>query len=115
MRVGALSLEPVYDAYGVEAGRDILRIPGPADPWADCARFLDGAGNLRMTFGGFLVRKADRVALTAFESDTTLLPGLDTRPMPGYTPGGQARHPRGRPLPVRAGGHGRRPPRFPVP
>jgi glyoxylase-like metal-dependent hydrolase (beta-lactamase superfamily II) len=63
MQVGALTLEPVYDGYGYEAGRAVLSIPGVDDPWSGCAHFLDSSGNMRMTFGGFLVRGAGRVAL----------------------------------------------------
>jgi len=40
MQVGAFTLEPVYDGYGHEAGREVLRIPGVDDPWPDCAHFL---------------------------------------------------------------------------
>jgi glyoxylase-like metal-dependent hydrolase (beta-lactamase superfamily II) len=63
MRIGALAVEPVYDGYGRETASEILRLPGAVDPWANCGHFLDDAGNLPLTFGGFLIRGADRVVL----------------------------------------------------
>ena len=63
MRVGTVTVEPVYDGYGQEPGREMLRMPGVPDPWADCAHLLDDAGNVRLILGGFLLRTADRVVL----------------------------------------------------
>jgi glyoxylase-like metal-dependent hydrolase (beta-lactamase superfamily II) len=63
MRIGALSLEPVYDGYGREPADQMLSLPGVPDPWAGHEHFLDEAGNLPLTFGGFLLRTGDRVVL----------------------------------------------------
>jgi glyoxylase-like metal-dependent hydrolase (beta-lactamase superfamily II) len=63
MKVGALAIEPVYDGAGYVPGRKVLTIPGRPDPWEKCGHYLDGDGNLRLTFGGFLLRSGGRVAL----------------------------------------------------
>lgn len=63
MRIGALTVEPVYDGYANEPARDVLSRPGVADPWACHEDLLDAAGNLTFTLGGFLVRTGDRVIL----------------------------------------------------
>jgi glyoxylase-like metal-dependent hydrolase (beta-lactamase superfamily II) len=63
VKVGALAVEPVYDGWGREPGHEILRLPGESDPWASCGHYLDGAGNLPLTFGGFLIRAGDRMVL----------------------------------------------------
>jgi glyoxylase-like metal-dependent hydrolase (beta-lactamase superfamily II) len=75
MKVGTLAVEPVYDGYGSETASEMLRLPGVADPWANCGHFLDDGGNLPLTFGGFLIRTADRVVLAdaglgAIDNDT---------------------------------------------
>lgn len=63
MRIGALTVEPVYDGYANEPAREVLRRPGVADAWACHEDLLDAAGNLTFTLGGFLVRTGDRVIL----------------------------------------------------
>jgi glyoxylase-like metal-dependent hydrolase (beta-lactamase superfamily II) len=63
MRIGALALEPVYDGYGHEPAHEVLRLPGVSDPWAGHEHFLDGADNLPLILGGFLLRTGDRVVL----------------------------------------------------
>jgi glyoxylase-like metal-dependent hydrolase (beta-lactamase superfamily II) len=63
MKLGALTIDPVYDGYGHEVVREFLAMPGVADPWERCAPYLDEAGNLPFVFGGFLLRSAGRVVL----------------------------------------------------
>lgn len=63
MMIGALALDPVYDGYGHEPAREVLRLPGVDDPWAGHEHFLDEAGNLPLILGGFLLRTSDRVVL----------------------------------------------------
>jgi glyoxylase-like metal-dependent hydrolase (beta-lactamase superfamily II) len=66
VRIGALTVEPVYDGDGREPAREVLFHPsgaGDPDPWACHGHELDGRGNLRLTLGGFLLRTADQVVL----------------------------------------------------
>ncbi|MFI5607411.1 MBL fold metallo-hydrolase [Amycolatopsis sp. NPDC051903] len=63
MKVGALTIEPVYDGYGREPGREVLTRPGEADAWACHEHLLDDRGDLDLTLGGFLLRTGDRVVL----------------------------------------------------
>jgi hypothetical protein len=44
-------------------GRKVLAIPGRPRPGNKYGHYLDGDGNLRLTFGGFLLRSGGRVAL----------------------------------------------------
>ncbi|HEU4361821.1 MAG TPA: MBL fold metallo-hydrolase [Mycobacterium sp.] len=61
MKVGALTVEPVYDGTGLEPARTSLTRPGVADAWSCHGHLLDEHGNLQLTVGGFLLRTADRV------------------------------------------------------
>lgn len=63
MRVGALTVDPVYDGYGDQVARDILRVPGKPDAWDKCRQYVDDAGNIRLICGGYLLRSGDRVVL----------------------------------------------------
>lgn len=63
MRVGGLAVEPVYDGYGLVNGREVMHVPGQPDAWDRCAHHLDGGGNIRLTFGGFLLRTSSRTVL----------------------------------------------------
>ncbi|HYZ55362.1 MAG TPA: MBL fold metallo-hydrolase [Streptosporangiaceae bacterium] len=63
MKIGALTIEPVYDGDGREPAREVLFRPGDADPWACHEDELDERGNLKLTLGGFLLRTAERVVL----------------------------------------------------
>jgi glyoxylase-like metal-dependent hydrolase (beta-lactamase superfamily II) len=63
MKVGALSVEPVYDGTGLEPARESLTRPGIADPWRCHDHLLDEHGNLKLTVGGFLVLTGDRIVL----------------------------------------------------
>lgn len=63
MKIGALTIEPVYDGYGQEPAREVLTQPGVSDPWACHDHVLDADGNLRLTLGGFLLCTGDRTVL----------------------------------------------------
>ena len=63
MRVGALTVDPVYDGYGDQVARDILQVPGKPDAWDKCGQYVDDAGNLQLICGGYLLRSGDRVVL----------------------------------------------------
>ena len=63
MKVGALSVEPVYDGYGQEPAREVLTYPGRSDAWSCHEHLLDESGRLRLELGGFLVRTGERVIL----------------------------------------------------
>ena len=63
MRVGAFTVDPVYDGYGDQVARDILHVPGKPDAWDKCGHYVDDAGNIRLICGGYLLRAGDRVAL----------------------------------------------------
>ena len=65
MKVGALTVEPIYDGDGREPAREVLTRPGTDDAWAcpDHRHLLDADGNLSLTLGGFLVRTGERVIL----------------------------------------------------
>ncbi|WIY01215.1 MBL fold metallo-hydrolase [Amycolatopsis mongoliensis] len=63
MKVGALTVEPVYDGYGQEPAREVLTRPGVSDAWSCHEHLLDESGRLRLELGGFLVRTGDRVIL----------------------------------------------------
>lgn len=61
MRVGALTVDLVYDGYGDQVARDILQVPGKPDAWDKCGHYVDGAGNIQLICGGYLLRSGDRV------------------------------------------------------
>ncbi|MEB3071721.1 MBL fold metallo-hydrolase [[Mycobacterium] vasticus] len=63
MKIGALTIDPVYDGTGLEPARESLTRPDVADAWACHGHLLDDHGNLKLTVGGFLLRTADRVIL----------------------------------------------------
>jgi glyoxylase-like metal-dependent hydrolase (beta-lactamase superfamily II) len=63
MRVGALTVDPVYDGYGDQVARDILHVPGQPDAWDKCGHYVDDAGNIQLICGGYLLRAGDRVVL----------------------------------------------------
>jgi glyoxylase-like metal-dependent hydrolase (beta-lactamase superfamily II) len=63
MKIGALTVEPVYDGTGLEPARESLTRPGVSDAWSCHQHLLDEHGNLKLTVGGFLLRTADRVVL----------------------------------------------------
>ncbi|MET7990167.1 MBL fold metallo-hydrolase [Amycolatopsis sp. NPDC005232] len=63
MKVGALTIEPVYDGYGREPAREVLVRPDVPDAWACHEHLLDARGDLDLTLGGFLLRTGDRVVL----------------------------------------------------
>ncbi|WP_037370813.1 MBL fold metallo-hydrolase [Amycolatopsis orientalis] len=63
MKVGALSVEPVYDGYGREPAREVLTLAGVSDPWSCHEHLLDESGRLHLELGGFLVRTGERVIL----------------------------------------------------
>jgi glyoxylase-like metal-dependent hydrolase (beta-lactamase superfamily II) len=63
MKVGALSVDLVYDGYGDQVARDILHLPGKPDAWDACAQYLHDAENIRLICGGYLLRAGDRVVL----------------------------------------------------
>ena len=63
MRVGSLTVDPVYDGYGDQVARDILHVPGKPDAWDKCGHYVDDAGNIQLICGGYLLRVGDRVVL----------------------------------------------------
>jgi glyoxylase-like metal-dependent hydrolase (beta-lactamase superfamily II) len=63
MRVGTLTVDLVYDGYGDQVARDILHVPGKPDAWDKCGHYVDGAGNIQLICGGYLLRSGDRVVL----------------------------------------------------
>ena len=63
MRVGTLTVDPVYDGYGDQVARDILHVPGKPDAWDKCGHYVDDAGNIQLICGGYLLRAGDRVVL----------------------------------------------------
>ncbi len=63
MRIGPLTVDPVYDGYGDQVARDILQVPGKPDAWDKCGQYVDDAGNIRLICGGYLLRSGDRVVL----------------------------------------------------
>ncbi len=63
MKVGNLEIVPIYDGQGCEPARESLTKPGVGDPWACHEHLLDGAGNLELAVGGFLLRTGDRTVL----------------------------------------------------
>lgn len=66
MKVGAVTIEPVYDGDGREPAREVLlrpTDPGGPDPWAGHEDEVDSDGNLKLALGGFLLRTAGRVVL----------------------------------------------------
>ncbi|MFC9454513.1 MBL fold metallo-hydrolase [Streptomyces sp. NPDC056983] len=63
VKVGALSIDPIFDGHGVEPGREVLSKPDEADPWACHDHLLDIDGGLRLTLGGFLIRTGNRCVL----------------------------------------------------
>lgn len=63
MKIGALTIEPVYDGYGQEPAREVLTRPGVSDAWACHDHLLDAQGNLELTLGGFLLRTGERTVL----------------------------------------------------
>lgn len=63
MRVGALTVDPVYDGYGDQVARDILHVPGKPDAWDKCGHYVDDAGNIQLICGGYLLRSGERVVL----------------------------------------------------
>ena len=63
MRVGALTVDPVYDGYGDQVARDILHVPGQPDAWEKCGHYVDDAGNIQLICGGYLLRSGERVVL----------------------------------------------------
>ena len=63
MRVGTLTVDPVYDGYGDQVARDILHVPGKPDAWDKCGHYVDDAGNIRLICGGYLLRAGDRMVL----------------------------------------------------
>jgi len=63
MRVGALTVDPVYDGYGDQVARDILHVPGKPDAWDKCGHYVDDAGNIQLICGGYLLRAGNRTVL----------------------------------------------------
>lgn len=64
MKVGTLEILPVFDGYGHEVAREVLTRPGEhGDGWRCHEHLLDGAGNLELTLGGFLLRTGERTVL----------------------------------------------------
>ncbi|WP_123026629.1 MBL fold metallo-hydrolase [Mycolicibacterium stellerae] len=63
MRIGGLTVEPVYDGMGWEPAREFLDRPGDPDPWSCHPELHDERGNLDFTLGGFLVRTGERTIL----------------------------------------------------
>lgn len=61
--VGSLRVVTLLDGTGRECGRDVLKRHGSADAWDAHPGQLDGAGDLHLTLGGFLIRTGDRVVL----------------------------------------------------
>lgn len=61
--VGDVEILPVLDGSAFEIARDVLTIPGSADPWACHADMLDDDGHLVLTLGGFLLRTGTRIIL----------------------------------------------------
>ncbi|MCL2586337.1 MAG: MBL fold metallo-hydrolase [Streptosporangiales bacterium] len=83
MRVGGLAVEPVYDGYGLVDGRKVMRVPGQPDAWDRCGHHLDAGGNIRLTFGGFLLRTSSRTVLI----DAGVGPADDRASESGRLPG----------------------------
>lgn len=63
MKIGDITIDPVYDGWGIESGSRILSRPGIEDPWACHPDVLDAHGKIQMPMGGFLVRTGDRTVL----------------------------------------------------
>lgn len=63
MKIGGITIDPVFDGHGIENGARILDRPGVEDPWACHPDVLDAHGRIEMPMGGFLVRTGDRVVL----------------------------------------------------
>lgn len=63
MKIGSITIDPVYDGWGIENGAGILSRPGIEDPWDCHPDVLDAHGKIEMPMGGFLVRTGERVIL----------------------------------------------------
>ena len=63
MRVGAMTVEPVYDGYGDAPARAVLTVPGQPDAWDKCRHYLHDAEHIRLIAGGHLLRAGERVVL----------------------------------------------------
>ena len=61
MNIGEIAVDPVSD--GEVRGPASALFRRPAEDWAPHDQFLDEAGNLTLSMGGFLVRTGDRVVL----------------------------------------------------
>jgi len=61
MKVGDITIDPVSDGYVLAPATGLFR--RPMEDWSPHQQFLDAAGNITMSMGGFLVRSGDRVVL----------------------------------------------------
>ena len=57
MKVGDIIIEAVSDGHVLAPASAIFR--RPMEDWIPHEQFLDGAGNITMSMGGFLVRSGD--------------------------------------------------------
>ena len=62
MRVGEIDISPVPDGTSLMPMRVAYGAMSD-DAWAPHLQFLDATGNIEITFGGFLIRTADRIVL----------------------------------------------------
>jgi glyoxylase-like metal-dependent hydrolase (beta-lactamase superfamily II) len=62
VRVGEIDISPVPDGTSLMPMRVAYGAMSD-DAWAPHLQFLDATGNIEITFGGFLIRTADRIAL----------------------------------------------------
>jgi glyoxylase-like metal-dependent hydrolase (beta-lactamase superfamily II) len=61
MKVGDISIDAVSDGHVLAPASAIFR--RPMEDWIPHEQFLDAAGNITMSMGGFLVRSGDRLVL----------------------------------------------------